>query len=122
MGDPAPASEVVQRCSLEKTCPFAAETTPPTTTKMGATGKSTESPLKVHWKSTGSPLEVHWKSTGSPLAIIILGVFDDLADCEADGGWVAGGIRLRTHRYIGFRGLGVGAAISVALGRLAVNL
>ncbi|KAG6206640.1 hypothetical protein E4U35_001571 [Claviceps purpurea] len=100
---------------------------------MGATGKSTESPLKVHWKSTGSPLEVHWKSTGSPLevhwkstgsplAIIILGVFDDLADCEADGGWVAGGIRLRTHRYIGFRGLGVGAAISVALGRLAVNL
>ncbi|KAG6269333.1 hypothetical protein E4U49_006597 [Claviceps purpurea] len=59
---------------------------------MGATGKSTGSPLasplevhwQVHWKSTGSPLEVHWP--------LILGVFDDLADCEADGGWVAGEI------------------------------
>ncbi|KAG6286573.1 hypothetical protein E4U46_004738 [Claviceps purpurea] len=35
---------------------------------MGATVKSTGSPLEVHWKSTGSLLEVHWKSTGSPLA------------------------------------------------------
>ncbi|KAG6117139.1 hypothetical protein E4U14_008107 [Claviceps sp. LM454 group G7] len=45
-----------------------------------------------------------------------LGVF------KADGGWVAGDIWLRTSRCTEFRGLGVGIAMSVALGRLALNL
>ncbi|KAG6251033.1 hypothetical protein E4U49_007850 [Claviceps purpurea] len=71
--------------------------------------------MDAHCKSTGKSTHVHW--------LQILGVFDDVADCEADGGWVTGGdITLRTRRSIGFRGFGVGVAISVALGRLAVNL